>query len=209
MSESVNNSEPIRFFPPEAPEDRARADLYALIATLFYAPPGGELLQMLAEADELVGEDDSVPLAEAWAKLQSTCAASDEEAVQQEYDSLLIGVGKAPVPPYVGAYVEKTGAEGLLVGLRSFLAARGLGRQEAVTEPEDHIAALCEVMRHLISVQQAPIEEQREFFTRFLDPGAQRLCDAVTAAAEANFYKAVARFAGAFFELERTAFEMG
>ena len=157
---------------------------------------------------EIVGEDDSVALAEAWGALQRACAAVDEEAVQDEYDSLLIGVGKAPVPPYVGAYAEKTGPESLLVELRAYLAARGLGRKDSVTEPEDHVAALCELMRHLISVQQAGIEDQRECYHRFIYPGAVRFCDALLAAESANFYKAVARFARAFFELERTAFEM-
>ncbi len=31
----MSTAEPIRFMPPETPEDRARADLYALIARLF------------------------------------------------------------------------------------------------------------------------------------------------------------------------------
>jgi TorA maturation chaperone TorD len=204
----MTTAQPIQFHAPDAPEDRARADLYALIATLFYAPADAGLLEALAEADEIVGEDDSVALAEAWGALQRACAAVDEEAVQDEYDSLLIGVGKAPVAPYVGAYVESTGPESLLVGLRAYLAERGLGRQASVSEPEDHVAALCELMRHLISVQQADVEEQRECFHRFIYPGAVRLCDAILAADSANFYKAVARFARAFFELERTAFEM-
>jgi len=204
----MTTAEPIQFIPPEAPEDRARADLYALIARLFYAPPDTGLLQALAEADEIVGEDDSVALAEAWGTLQRACAATDEEAAQDEYDELLIGVGKAPVAPYIGAYSERTGAESLLVELRAYLAARGLGRQASVSEPEDHVAALCELMRHLISVQQAGLDEQRECFHRFIYPGAVRLCDAIVAAGRANFYKAVARFARTFFELEHTAFEM-
>ena len=208
----MTTAEPIRFIPPEAPEDRARADLYALIARLFYAPPETGLLQALAEADEIVGEDDSLALAEAWGALQAACAATDEEAAQDEYDTLLIGVGKAVVPPYVSAYVERSGEQGgpdgLLVGLRAYLAARGLGRQASVSEPEDHVAALCELMRHLISVQQAGLDEQRECFHRFIYPGAVRMCEALLAAEGANFYKAVARFAKAFLELEHTAFEM-
>jgi TorA maturation chaperone TorD len=204
----MTTAEPIQFIPPEAPEDRARADLYALIARLFYAPPDAGLLQALAEADEIVGEDDSVALAEAWGVLQRACAATDEEAAQEEYDELLIGVGKAPVAPYVGAYCEQTGPESLLVELRAYLAARGLGRQSSVSEPEDHVAALCELMRHLISVQHAELDEQSECFHRFIYPGAVRLCDAILGAESANFYKAVARFARTFFELERTAFEM-
>ena len=204
----MSSTETIRFVPPEAPEDRARADLYALIARLFYAPPDTALLQMLAEADEIVGEGDSVPLADAWAQLQRACAATDEEAAQQEYDELLVGVGKAVVPPYVGAHLGEGGADARLVELRSFLASRGLGRQDSVSEPEDHLAALCEVMRHMISVQQAELDEQRECFHRFILPGALNLCDAIVKANEANFYKSVARFSKSFFQLEHTAFEM-
>ena len=204
----MTTAEPIRFLPPESPEDHARADLYALIAALFYAPPSDQLLAAVAEADEIVGEDDTVPLAEAWAALQAACAVADEEAVQQEYDDLLVGVGKAVVPPYIGAHVEKTSGDALLVELKAFIAARGLGRQASVNEPEDHVAALCEVMRHLIAVQRAEIAEQREFFEKFILPGAIRFCAAIEAAAEANFYKPVARFAAAFFALERAAFEM-
>jgi len=204
----MTTAEPIRFLPPESPEDRARADLYALIARFFYAPPDQQLLEALAEADEIVGEDDSVPLANAWRALQAACAATDEDTAQEEYDALLVGVGKAIVPPYVGAHIAEGGADKTLVELRTWLADRGLGRQASVSEPEDHVAALCEVMRHLISVQQATIEEQREFFARFLQPGAMPLCAAIDAAAEANFYRVLARFAATFFELERTAFEM-
>ncbi len=200
--------EPIRFLPPEDPEDRARADLYALMARLFYAPPDSALLQTLAEADEIVGEDDTAPLAEAWAKLQQACAATDEEAAQEEYDTLLVGVGKAIVAPYVGAHLEATGGEKLLVELRAFLAERGLGRQASVSEPEDHLAALCEVMRHLIAVQRAGIDEQRECFDKYVYQGAVRLCDAIIASDGANFYKAVAGFGKSFFELEHLAFEM-
>ena len=74
----MTTAQPIQFHAPDAPEDRARADLYALIATLFYAPPDAGLLQALAEADEIVGEDDSVALAEAWGALQRACAAVDD-----------------------------------------------------------------------------------------------------------------------------------
>ncbi len=204
----MTTAEPIRFLPPEAPEDHARGDFYALLATLFYAPPAATLLEGIAQADEIIGEDDSVPLSEAWRALQAGCVATDEDAVQQEYDELLVGVGKAIVQPYLGAHLEGTSPDKMLVELRAFLAGQGLGRQASVNEPEDHVAALCEVMRHLISVQRAEIAEQREFFERFILPGAPRLCAAIEVAAEANFYKLVARFAASFFELERAAFEM-
>ena len=74
----MTTAQPIQIHAPDAPEDRARADLYALIATLFYAPPDAGLLQALAEADEIVGEDDSVALAEAWGALQRAVGVAEK-----------------------------------------------------------------------------------------------------------------------------------
>ena len=46
------------------------------------------------------------------------------------------------------------------------------------------------------------------FFDRFVYRGASAFCDAVSASNQARFYKVVARFARAFFEVEKNAFEM-
>jgi TorA maturation chaperone TorD len=95
-----------------------------------------------------------------------------------------------------------------LVELRGQLAAWGIGRREGVPEYEDHISGVCETMRFAIAVQQRGFGEQRKFFERFIYRGALGFCDAVTASNQARFYRRVARFARAFFELEKTAFEM-
>src|SRR5205085_11567925 len=50
-----------------APEEEARANFYALLSRLFYAPPDAQLLQALAGADELDGEDEA--LAARWRHL--------------------------------------------------------------------------------------------------------------------------------------------
>jgi TorA maturation chaperone TorD len=63
-------------------------------------------------------------------------------------------------------------------------------------------------MRFAIAVQQRSAEEQRDFFERFIYRGAIRFCDAVTASKTARFYLHGARFARAFFEIEKAAFEM-
>ena len=83
-----------------------------------------------------------------------------------------------------------------------------MGRRETANEPEDHIAGLCETMRFAIAVQHRDDEEQKIYFERFLYRGAIAFCDAVSASPKAVFYRLVARFARAFFELEREAFEM-
>jgi TorA maturation chaperone TorD len=63
-------------------------------------------------------------------------------------------------------------------------------------------------MRFAIAMQHRSDEEQRAFFDRFLYRGAIAFCDAVSASQKAVFYRLVARFAHAFFELEHEAFAM-
>ncbi|MBL8511988.1 MAG: molecular chaperone TorD family protein, partial [Betaproteobacteria bacterium] len=99
-----------------------------------------------------------------------------------------------------------------LADLRADLARLGFQRDPAATEPEDHLAALCDVMRALIlgslATPPASIEQQRAFFQRHLQPWAAACAEAVMAHQQANFYQRVAVFAKAFFALESRAFDM-
>jgi TorA maturation chaperone TorD len=94
-----------------------------------------------------------------------------------------------------------------LVRLREQLGRWGLVRRDAASEVEDHVAGICDVMRHLI-LEGHPEEEQMLFFKEFVDPGVSGFLAAVGAAASASFYRRVADFARAFIEIERAAFEM-
>jgi TorA maturation chaperone TorD len=98
--------------------------------------------------------------------------------------------------------------EAPLVELRKQLSALGLARRDEASEPEDHIAALCDAMRHLIAVQKRDLAEQSAFFKRWIGPTAGPLCDAIEADPSLSFYKTVSRFAKAFFDLEQSAFEL-
>ena len=189
-----------------ASEEEARANFYALLARLFYAPPDEGLLKALAGADELDAEDET--LAARWRELIAAAALTPAEAVREEYDSVFVGTGKAPVTLYVCAYSIRYTNETPLAGLRADLAALGLGRREQAGEPEDHIAALCETMRHLIAQQQRPLEEQQRFFERWMRPNYEALCSAIEASERTSFYRHVAHMAKAFFSLEQAAFEM-
>jgi len=190
-----------------AEEEQGRANLYALLARLFYAPPDRALLQSLAAADEIVAADAGSPLASAWRKLAAAAAAVDEEAAREEYEGVFVGTGKAEVTLYTGAYTVKTSFDNPLVDIRDFLIRNGLVRRDNANEPEDHIAGLCETMRHLIA-SDGKDAEQRRFFSAFVWPAANPLCDAIMRSQSTNFYKHVASLAQSFFALEHTAFEM-
>jgi len=188
-----------------APEEIARANLYGLIARLFYAAPDEQLISELVRAQPLEGDS---AIAAAWRDMVEACRSAFPVTLEHEHTELFVGTGKAEVTPYLSHYVVKYSTDNPLVELRQQLAAWGLGRREEVPEYEDHVSGLCEAMRFVIAVQQRPADEQRMFFERFVHRGAVAFCDAVNASSNARFYQHVARFARAFFDIEKAAFEM-
>jgi TorA maturation chaperone TorD len=190
-----------------APEDEARAALYGLIARLFYAPPDQEVLAQLLHA-EFFDAQSREPVALAWRALIEAARSAFPVVLEQEHTELFVGTGKAEVTPYLGHYTLRYATDNPLVELRQQLADWGIARREAASEPEDHIAGICETLRYGIAVQHRTLEEQKTFFDRFVYRGATAFCDAVTASPKAVFYRHVARFARAYFDLEREAFEM-
>jgi TorA maturation chaperone TorD len=202
----MSGAQPLNFIETLPPEEVARANFYGLLARLFYAPPDAALLEALAGADEIEAEDGDI--GEAWQRLAQAAAAADPEAVREEYENAFIGTGKAAVTLYTSAYTIRFSNEVPLVALRGELAALGLGRREGAGEPEDHIAALCDAMRHFVAEQKRDLHEQARFFRRWLAPASAPLCAAIAASASTDFYKAVGNFAKAFFLLEQSAFEM-
>jgi TorA maturation chaperone TorD len=205
---------------PLSEEDRARAECYALVSRLFYAPADAALLEQLAgtpaapaqEQDglQLVGweiERDDAPYAKALSVLRQASAGADPEALRQEYDDLFAGAGKALVTPYTSGYAVPHAPDRYLVALREHLIAWGLARNDRAFEIEDHVSAVCDVMRWLIE-RERPLEEQHAFFNDFVYTGVGTFCDAIDARAMTPFYKAVAGVARTFLAIEKEAFEL-
>jgi TorA maturation chaperone TorD len=203
----MTTAQPLKFEAPDQGEETARADLYGLLATLFYGPPSQALLDTIASAQT---EGDSV-LERAWANLSVLCRTAQAEPVRDEYERLFIGVGKPDVMLYGSFYLSGFLMEKPLAELRSDLARLGLQRAESMTESEDHIAALCEVMRYLITADDpthANIATQKRFFADHMQAWVMDMCAAIAAHPGAKFYLAVAHLARSFFEVEMQAFDM-
>jgi len=188
-----------------SPEEQARADFYGLIARLLYAAPDEQLISELVRAPLLEGEG---ALASAWRDMVEVCRSAFPVTLENEHTELFVGTGKAEVTPYLSHYILQRSSDNPLVDLRQQLAAWGIGRREEVPEYEDHISGICEAMRFAIAVQHRSPEEQRDYFERFVYRGAVAFCDAVSASPNARFYRLLAQFARAFFEIEKSAFEM-
>ena len=198
--------------PPVTAEDRARADLYALIARLLLAPPDAALLASLSEADSLVSHQADNPLDRAWEKLIIAAGIMDEQSIQNEFDALFVSTGNPQVDPYASLYLAGFMMEKPLSALRTDLLQLGLMRIPGVCELEDHLAALCETMRLLITGEQGgkqqPVERQKVFFEKHISPWYGRCMDDIRLAHGANFYQLVADFVQAFLDIESQAFEM-
>jgi TorA maturation chaperone TorD len=188
-------------------QDQARANFYGLIARLFYLPPDAQLLGELLNAEAF--EKSESEIAQAWAEMVAGCRNAFPVQLENEHTELFVGTGKAEVTPYLSHYILKHANDNPLVEIRQQLERWGMERREAAHEPEDHIAGLCETMRFAIAVQHRDLSEQKAFFERFVHRGAVAFCDAVSASQKARFYRSVARFSRAFFELEREAFDIG
>jgi TorA maturation chaperone TorD len=191
-------------------EETARAEVYGLLAALYYAPPGAELFEQLRVAATEAPAEGGF-LEEPWRSLVSVARDLDLQTVTTEYNALFGGVGKPEVYLFGSHYLSGFLNEKPLAKLRDDLAALGLARDETMPETEDHIAYLCEVMRYLIAgddVAVANLTKQREFFAAHLQPWVNLMCDAIAAHPRARFYAGLAEFTRAFVSVEMQGFDM-
>ncbi len=191
-------------------EETARAEVYGLLAALFYAPPPAELVENIRVAVTEAPAAGAL-LEASWGELVAACRRLSREDMAREYEALFGGVGKPEVYLFGSHYLSGFLNEKPLAALRTDLDALGLARDEAMPETEDHVAYLCEVMRYLIAgddVAVANLTRQREFFARHLQPWAGDLCEAISRHPKADFYRSVAAFTQAFVSVETQGFDM-
>jgi TorA maturation chaperone TorD len=184
--------------------DAARAQEYALLATLLVRAPDDALLQRLACL-----QVDASPLGIAHLALAQAAAETNAERVGREYFDLFIGLGRGELLPYGSYYLTGFLHERPLARLRADLAAIGIVRADGNVEPEDHAATLCEVMAGLAEGRfDAPPEAARELFDRHLKPWIARFFADLTVAEAAKFYRAVGNLGRAFIEIETEGFAL-
>jgi len=187
---------------PRDEVDLARAAEYALLARLLAGAPDRDLLAALAR---LPGDD--TPLGLAHAGLAAAASAADAGMVEQEYADLFIGLGRGELLPYASFYLTGFLHERPLARVREDLAGMRVERDETRSEPEDHIALLCDVMAGLAQGRfDAAEADEARFFARHLQPWAGRFFADLETAKSARFYRAVAGYGRVFLEIEGEAF---
>ena len=195
------------------PEDLARADLYGLIARLLHQPPNQELLNQIASSipEGQESQVDDAPLSKVWHGVVEVAKSNTAKAWRDEFDLNFISVGRPNVVLNGSFYMAGHLNERPLVEIRRALETFGLESAEEVTETEDHISALCEVMRYLIAgddVEISNLTNQRIFFNNHIRPWYDELCDAIEGIPEMHLYHPVAALTREFLAIEGQSFDM-
>lgn len=183
-----------------APYADIRTDGYVMLAALLGQPPSEDLRAILRnlEWDKAVPEQ----LDRALTALRQA-AECPLAAMKEEFDRLFVGLGRGEMIPYASWYRERMVQSLPLVSLRSDLVRLGIVRQAGNREPEDHAAALCEVMAIITSQANGRgYRTQADFFQRHVAPWMGSFFKDLQSAKSAGFYRAVGLFGSCFLEFE-------
>jgi TorA maturation chaperone TorD len=184
--------------------DRARALEYALLATLLLRSPDAEMIGRLTL---LAG--DATPLGSAHAALGEAAARTDEAAAAREYFDLFTGLGQGELLPYASHYMTGTLYGRPLVQLRETFQRLGIERTADRSEPEDHVAILCEIMASLVGGDiPGPAGSDRAFFDEHLAPWIDRFFADLERAQSVDFYARVGSLGRVFMGIEAEAFSL-
>ncbi|HEQ3589907.1 TPA: molecular chaperone [Vibrio harveyi] len=183
-------------------EQTLRTEIYLVLSALFRSAPSEEMIEFLTSLEV---EPSESAMQKAWIALQQAAKDSNREALEDEYQDLFIGIGRGEVMPFgswhmTGAMMEKPLAE-----IRHDLELLGFERDENVKEPEDHIAALCEVMSMLTGEEE---DLQQAVFNKHIAPWFNSFTQQLENAESASFYKPAAQLCEAFLTLEQVRFSV-
>ncbi len=189
-----------------AEEEALRAQTYLLLSRLMREAPSSDFMDMLRGL-----EGDETPFGQALETLAAAARKSTGETAADEYFRLFIGVGRSELLPYGSYYITGFLNEWPTAQLVGDMGKLGISLADDVNEPEDHIAALCEMMAGLIAGdfgRPASLAAQREFFDGHIGPWAHKFFEDVEAAQSAAFYMPVGTIGKLFMEIEAEAFRM-
>jgi TorA maturation chaperone TorD len=189
-----------------AEEQLYRSSAYSFIAGLLRTTPDQDMLDRLtglSQGDAPEGDD----LLLAMSTLALSANLHTPASIDDEFHELFIGLGNGEVVPYGSWYLTGFLMEKPLSDLRDDLARVGYARNASIVEPEDHVAALCEVLSLMIS-GGVNLSIQRNFFQAHMASWMGRFFNDLCEAKSATFYKSVGRFGAAFISFENEYFSM-
>jgi len=187
-------------------EDQFREGTYSLLAALLRTPPDKDMLYALGDMD--LDTQKSTNMTFAWNALKLASKTSTFHHVDDEFHDLFIGLGKGELVPYGSWYMTGFLMEKPLGLLRQDLATMGFEREANVCEPEDHVAALMEVMAMMINTFDSSVGQQTQFFNDHIATWMENFFSDLETAKNAQFYRSVGGLGKTFIKLEQTFLNM-
>ena len=189
-----------------APEEVGRQVIFSFLARVLARPVTQAERGFVASF--AAGE---APINRAFSDFHSALEAADDAALERNYHDSFIGVGRGELLPYASYYLTGFLNEKPLAELRRDLGELGFARAEGVSEPEDHIASLCDVMAQLIDgtiTGEFSVYDQERFFAAHIKPWAAKFFADLEAAKSAGPYRFVGGIGKLFMEIEEEGFGM-
>lgn len=187
-------------------EDRLRAHFYRMLARFLSQPPTPA---DLTYASNLEGGD--TPFGRSVHAFARVAAGIDTTSADDEYHALFIGVGRGELLPYGSYYLTGFLHEKPLARLRSDMAGLGIAADPDASEPEDHAAAVLEMMAGLIDGafgEALPLDRQKQFYDAHVGSWMPLFFRDLEGASSSVLYSALAQIGTRFLEIESAAFEM-
>jgi len=189
-------------------EELQRAQFYQLLARLLGAPVDEELVDLLKNI-----EGDDSPLGVALTALKDLAHRITLNEAVDEYNALFIGVTQGELVPFKSYYLTGFLNEKPLAELRAHMDEVGIAKSEDASDPEDHIASLCEMMHGLIvgefgnpAGKPMTLSDQYLFFDNHIGNWAPKFFEDLEAAEAARLYMPVGLIGKLFLEVESEAF---
>ena len=191
--------------------DLQRAHLYGLLARILGEPLNDETLGYLRALEGEFSNADS-DLGKAIASLGALAGRTVRTVVEEEYTLLFYGMGSGgELNPYASHYLTGFVYEKPLANLRRDMAALGIVASGLSSEPEDHIAYLCEIMHGLITGglgKTTDLETQKNIYVTHMAPWVGQFFADLEGADSAAFYMPVGSIGRLFMAIEADAFEI-
>jgi TorA maturation chaperone TorD len=189
-----------------AEEDLLRAHVYRLLASTLSHPPTATSFQSWGA---LSGDDSD--FGTAVSNFADSVRSTDIAVATQNFQDLFIGLGRGEFVPYGSYYLTGFLNEKPLARLRQDMDRLLVKRVEAVSDPEDHIAAVLDMMAGLIDgAFGAPLtpQQQKAFFNAHLGSWAPVFFRDLEASTTSRLYAALGTVGREFMLIEDRAFAM-
>lgn len=183
-----------------------RANIYGLLSSLLAVPPDEGTLNMLSQLKGHIQSEPGTSMEIALHRVTTLAQNLDQKSIWDEFQVLFIGVTRGEVVPYGSFYQSGFMMDKPLAELRTCLSTLGYERREEVYESEDHVAALCDVMRGLITDPEddfhTSLLKQQVIYHEHISPWIMKFFQDLQDAKHSDFYSSLAILGKTFMLLE-------